>query len=104
MQLKGTESETRKKRKHLLNEFKGFKYVMTLAWKLRKIENDNETKYSTIYLLRDVFESSVIRLYQIYKYQISLDMGFLSWTVGEGGGYSFNLSLPLPPTSQTLRN
>ena len=31
MQLKGTESETRKKCKHLLNEFKGFKYVMTLA-------------------------------------------------------------------------
>ena len=36
-------------------------------------------------------------------------LGFLSRTftihrtAGEGGGYLFNSSLPLPPTSQTLR-
>ena len=35
-------------------------------------------------------------------------LGFLSrtftnhWTAGEGGGYFFNSSLPLPPSSQTL--
>ena len=37
-------------------------------------------------------------------------LGFLSRTfmihrtAGEEGGYSFNFSLPLPPTSQTLRD
>ena len=38
-------------------------------------------------------------------------LGFLSRTTlmvhrtaGEGGGYSFKSSLPLPPTSQTLRH
>ena len=36
-------------------------------------------------------------------------VGFLSqaftihWTVGEGGGYFFKSSVPLPPASQTLR-
>ena len=37
-------------------------------------------------------------------------LGFLSWpfanhrTTGEGEGHFFNFSLPLPPTSQTLRH
>ena len=39
-----------------------------------------------------------------------LNLGFLSQTftihgtAGEGGGYLFNSSLPLPPASQTLRH
>ena len=46
----------------------------------------------------------------IYIYIFFFYLGFLSrtftihGTAGEGGGYLFNSSLPLPPASQTLRH
>ena len=63
-------------------------------------------------------ESNACKLYTMQNYiiyphleqQIVFSMGFLSpaftihRTVGQGGGYFFNSSLPLPPASQTLRH
>ena len=46
----------------------------------------------------------------IYLFFFFVYLGFLSGTftihgtAGEGGGYLFNSSLPLPPASQTLRH
>ena len=48
--------------------------------------------------------------FQKKKFFFFLYLGFLSrtfrihGTAGEGGGYLFNSSLPLPPASQTLRH
>ena len=49
IQLKDTESTIRNKPKDLLTEMKRFKFVTTLVCEFKKMESDDETKYSTFY-------------------------------------------------------
>ena len=48
--FKDTESVIKNKLISLFSELRGFKVVTTLVLEFKKIENDNETKYSTFYL------------------------------------------------------
>ena len=49
LQLKDTESTIKSKLKKLLSELKGIKFVITLVLVLKKIENEDKTKYDTFY-------------------------------------------------------
>ena len=49
LKLKDTESAIKNKLKNFLSELRGFKFVTTLVLEFKKIEKDNETKYSTFY-------------------------------------------------------
>ena len=46
LKVKNIESTIRNQIIYLLPELKGFKFVMTLVLGLKKIESDDETKYS----------------------------------------------------------
>ena len=50
LHFQDTQSAIRKKLEDLLTEFKGLKFVMTSVLEFRKIESDDETKYSSVYL------------------------------------------------------
>ena len=50
LHFQDTQSAIRKKLEDLLTEFKGLKFVMTSVLEIRKIESDDETKYSSLYL------------------------------------------------------
>ena len=50
LHFQDTQSAIRKKLEDLLTEFKGLKFVMTSVLEFRKIERDDETKYSSLYL------------------------------------------------------
>ena len=49
LQLKDTESAIKNKLIDLLSELRGFKFLTTLVLELKKIESDDETKYSIFY-------------------------------------------------------
>ena len=49
LQLKDTESVIKDKVIDLLSESRGLKFVTTLVLEFKKIESDNETKYSIFY-------------------------------------------------------
>ena len=49
LQLKDTQSAIKNKLLYLLSKLRGFKFVKTLALGFKKIENDDETKFTNIY-------------------------------------------------------
>ena len=49
LQFNDTESRIKNKRIDLLSELRGFKFMATSVFELKKIENDIKTKFSTFY-------------------------------------------------------
>ena len=49
LKLKDTESAIKNKLKIFLSELRGFRFVTTLVLEFKKIEKENETKYSSFY-------------------------------------------------------
>ena len=49
LQLKDSESAIKSKKKELLTQLIGFKFVITLALVFKKIECENKTKYDIFY-------------------------------------------------------
>ena len=89
LQLKDTESVIKSKLVDLLIQLKGLKFVTTLALVLKKIENNDKTKYDTFYSnskadkiinesdIDDVFESIYTTiLLNIQKY-LEKDSGWI---------------------------
>ena len=73
LQLKDAEFVIKNKLIYLLSGLRGFKFVTILVLEFRKIESDDETKYSTFYWNSKaetiIYESDadILRLYQTYK-------------------------------------
>ena len=100
-QLKDTESAIRNKLKDILPEVKGFKFMMALVLEFKKIESDDETKYSMFYLLwraeTIINESDIDGLLEsIYRniisnIQKSIEEGF-GWIIVSIVDHTINIS------------
>ena len=85
---------------------------MTVADQTKILDDKIKSNQAQYNLGREAVKISALRsknLLDKYFFFFSY-LGFLSRTftihrtAGEGGGYLFNSSLPLPPASQTLRH
>ena len=86
---------------------------MTVADQTKILDDKIKSNQAQYNLGREAVKISALRsknLLDKYDFFFFSYLGFLSRTftihrtAGEGGGYLFNSSLPLPPASQTLRH
>ena len=86
---------------------------MTVADQTKILDDKIKSNQAQYNLGREAVKISALRsknLLDKYDFFFFPYLGFLSRTftihrtAGEGGGYLFNSSLPLPPASQTLRH
>ena len=80
LQLKDTESGIKNKLVNLLSELRGFKFLTILVAEFKKIENDDETKYSTfpsnskaetsINEMMIYSNQFILQIYQTYKHYL----------------------------------
>ena len=108
VQLKVCEISIKKLFKDLLVELKGFKYQITLAVLLSKINNNDEVEYSPVYfnsLTKAVIDSNKFKLYQafqeiIYRLEHRISHGSV-WVVSEIISEFLNVSSYLPLNGST---
>ena len=94
LHVSDTESTIRGELKNLLTELKEFKFMITLVLEFKKIESDDETKYSTFYssskaetiIMRVILimhlNQSIVQLYQTCKNILHKGLG---WIIDLGG-------------------
>ena len=88
LRFKYNESAIKNKLKQSLTKLRGFKFVATLVWVLKKIESDDKTKYGP-YHLRSKAETIINQsdIYDVFESIYSPITSNIQKSLGKGSGW-----------------